>query len=289
LGSTIASVTQKEAKAYCAKRSKEKWHGRETRPYTIRKELRTFRDVWEWANGEGLIPILPPWEISSLPLGRDRGREPFRMFDEIETRIKRGGLSAHEEADLWECLYLTGEQVREVLDFVQSEPCAPFVYPMICFAALTGARRAELLRSRIDDWELGEDRKVVHIRELKRDTSREFTMRSVDLHPRLVEVMRAWFADHPGGQFALCRPDGSALTPDQATDRLNRVLGRHDKWKRLPGFHTFRHSFASILAANNEDQRTIDALMGHQTDDMRHRYQHIFPPKKRRAVDGILP
>ena len=41
------------------------------------------------------------------------------------------------------------------------------------------------------------------------------------------------------------------------------------------GFHTYRHSFASNLAARGVDQRIIDEWMGHQTEAMRKRYRHL--------------
>ncbi len=36
------------------------------------------------------------------------------------------------------------------------------------------------------------------------------------------------------------------------------------------------------------DQRVIDAFMGHQTAEMRARYQHLFPASRRRAIDELL-
>ena len=39
-------------------------------------------------------------------------------------------------------------------------------------------------------------------------------------------------------------------------------------WFKI-GFHSYRHSFASNLAAAGVDQRIIDEFMGHQTEAMR--------------------
>src|SRR5207237_3104330 len=50
------------------------------------------------------------------------------------------------------------------------------------------------------------------------------------------------------------------------------------------GFHTYRHSFASNLAALGVDQRIIDEWMGHQTEAMRKRYRHLFPKSRRSAI-----
>jgi integrase len=54
------------------------------------------------------------------------------------------------------------------------------------------------------------------------------------------------------------------------------------------GFHTYRHSFASNLAAQGVDQRIIDEFMGHQTEAMRKRYRHLYPSNRRAAIETLL-
>ncbi len=56
----------------------------------------------------------------------------------------------------------------------------------------------------------------------------------------------------------------------------------------LRGYHAFRHSFASNLAAAGIDARVICDLMGHQTEDMEKRYRHLFPEQRRAAVLSIF-
>jgi integrase len=182
---------------------------------------------------------------------------------------------------------LKDEEVRDVLAYVRDHATAGFVYPMFVFCALTGARRSELCRSRIDDFDF--ENMVVQVRERKRDRTKKETIRTVEMHPKLRDVMQSWFAGHPGGPYTLSQHAGCPLTKDEATDHFNRTLEGSDAWKHIPGFHTFRHSFASILASKGHDQRVIDALMGHQTDDMRKRYRHLFPANRKRAVDDLLP
>lgn len=53
------------------------------------------------------------------------------------------------------------------------------------------------------------------------------------------------------------------------------------------GFHTYRHSFASNLAARGVDQRIVDEFMGHQTEAMRKRYRHLFPKDRRTAIESF--
>ena len=282
----VETIALEHVQRYSNRRAKMVYHGQPTRPYTIRKELRTFRQTWLWGFRRGHVRFAPSWEIPVLDLQKDEGRESFRTYAEIERRINRGGLTESAIKRLWECLYLDGEEVKACLEYVRDHATTPFVFPMLAFVALTGCRRAEMLRSGIDDWDF--DNRIVHIRERKRDTSKKFTMRSVDLHPYVVNVMKGWIDTHPGGQYTISQ-GGGPLTESQATDHLNRTLAEHDKWRRIPGFHTFRHSFASILASKGVDQRIIDRYMGHQTEEMRKRYQHLFPQTLRRAIDELLP
>jgi integrase len=155
---------------------------------------------------------------------------------------------------------------------------------MFCFVAMTGARRSELLRSRIDDFNF-RLRKVM-IREKKRVAGKAST-RSVDMHPMLDKVMKKWFADHPGGQYTLCHDDGSELNVDVMDHRFAFAL-RGCNWEVIRGFHTFRHSFASILASKGVDQRIINAFMGHQTPEQEARYRHLFPKTLRSAIEELL-
>jgi integrase len=100
--------------------------------------------------------------------------------------------------------------------------------------------------------------------------------------------MAGWFAEHPGGQYALCQDDGRPVSVALATEHFGCTLAGSETWRNVRGFHTFRHSFASILAMKGVDQRVIDAMMGHQTAEMRARYQHPFPQARRRAIDELL-
>ncbi len=63
-------------------------------------------------------------------------------------------------------------------------------------------------------------------------------------------------------------------------------LDNKKDWFRI-GFHSYRHSFASNLAAAGVDQRVIDEFMGHTTEAMRKRYRHLFPKDRRSAIESF--
>ena len=75
-------------------------------------------------------------------------------------------VSDEEKADLWECLYLSMPQVEALLKDVKRFAAFPFIHPMFCFAAYTGARRSEMIRSQIGDIDF--ENKVITLRETKR-------------------------------------------------------------------------------------------------------------------------
>jgi len=60
------------------------------------------------------------------------------------------------------------------------------------------------------------------------------------------------------------------------------------KWKVLRGWHLLRHSFCSNCALKGLDQRIIDSWMGHQTEDMRRRYRHLFPNQQQEASRTVF-
>lgn len=190
-----------------------------------------------------------------------------------------------EQKELWDCLVLTTPQIGEVLGVVKATARRPFLYPMFVFAAHTGARRSEMMRSRIEDVDLAGG--TVLIREKKKDKSVELTYRRVPMSPLLRQVMLDWLTHHPGGVFTFCLKPNEMLKQTFTTKGFRRSL-KGNKWVRLRGFHVFRHSFASNLAAAGIDQRVIDEFMGHQTEAMRKRYRHLFPEQRQQAIASVF-
>jgi integrase len=163
---------------------------------------------------------------------------------------------------------------------------------MFCFAAFTGARISEICRARVEDVQL--DQRQVRVHEKKKSKTK-YTTRTVPLAPPLQDALRDWLAGHPGGPYLFCKPrnlrkpdhDQVPLTRFTAEKHFKFTL-RRSKWEKLHGWHLFRHSFASNLARSGKvSQSYIDLLMGHQSEEMRRRYQHLFPENVRSAVSVL--
>jgi hypothetical protein len=126
---------------------------------------------------------------------------------------------------------------------------------------------------------------TVLLRERKRAKGRA-TIRRVPLTPQLVIVLEEWIAVHPGGPHLFAQAAAvahsktahngvTAITPDEAHDHFKRALAG-TKWSVVRGYHVFRHSFISLAASRGVDQRVIDEWVGHQTDEQRRRYRHLY-------------
>lgn len=294
--------------------------GRPLSPATIKKEIVTLRTAWNWGAKMKLVVGRFPYDGLRYPKSQEK--PPFMTRAEIQRQIDSGGLTAAEQADLWDALYLEINDISKLLSHVKANAVQPFVYPMVCFAAYTGARRSEILRTRLIDVDLVS--KTVTIHERKRVKGRA-TTRRVPLSPFLIEVLKGWLKIHPGGQSLFCqqqvversnkrsittgykdqktrakttagrlatvkkRPRATLgpVTKGEAHDHLKRALG-NGKFEHLRGWHTLRHSFISALASKGVDQRLIDEFVGHQSEEQRRRYRHLYPSVKEQAIAQVF-
>ena len=147
---------------YIDKRSKEDGrYGRSVSIQTIKKELRTFSTVWNWMIEEKLVSHSFPSKKLRYPKFHEK--PPFQTWSQIETRVRRGSLTEFQVKELWDSLFLNISQVKSALAHAKMNARQVVIYPMLCFAAYTGARRSEILRSELDDLDFSSG--VITIRE----------------------------------------------------------------------------------------------------------------------------
>jgi integrase len=318
----IRELKLADLQGYVDHRAKAKgMSGRRLSAATIKKELVTLRTAWNWAEKMGMVTGRFPYHGLRYP---KTGEEPpFQTIDEIERQLKAGGFTAAQRKELWESLYLRTPEIADLLAYAKEHAAHPWIFPMICMAAHTGARRSELTLMLITDVDL--EGGSVTIREKKRVTGKLSTRRA-PLTTELREALQAWLSVHPGGNTLFCHAgpversrkrsrttghqSGEAraktvaerlatvherqepsetgpLTPRECHDHFRRTR-RGGKWKVVRGMHVLRHSVASCLAAAGVDQRIIDDILGHQSIEMQRRYRHLTPQVKRQAVLAVF-
>ena len=290
---SIKVLSFADLQKYVDLRSKEKGRrNKKLSPTTIKKELSTLRAIWSWALKHDYV--CDPFPGIGLRFPKTEEKPRFQTWHEIEYQIGRGALDDCEQAELWDCLFLTLSEVTELLSCVCQQAQHDFIHPMLATAAYTGARRSELIRSQVRDFDL--EARTLILREKKRNRQK-YTTRTVPLSTVLSEILAAWFSKNSGDKYAFSlggitrsrteRKQSQPLTVNQAHDHLNRTLSG-TKWTRVRGWHVLRHSFASNCAAKGVDQRLINSWMGHQTEEMMKRYQHLFPDSQQQAIGSVF-
>lgn len=289
---SVSSLTLADLQRYVSKRSKEKGvRGRKLTANTILKAIVTFQTAWNWAKRNGKISGTFP-QRKDILLPKDHEKPPFQTYDEITKQINRGGLSEAEKGDLWECLYLTTSEVEEVLKLVKEKSGKTWLYPAVVMAAHTGARRSEILRAEVRDFE-GD---MLTIRERKRVRGKHSTRR-VPISATLRTVIDEWMTEHPGGRFMFCmaglvrsksrRSKPEPITKDMAHDHLRRAL-KGSKWEVVKGYHVFRHSFVSACAVRGIDQRILEEWAGHGSETISRIYRHLGPNDQAEAFKNVF-
>ena len=290
----IAELSLADLQKYVDKRSKAKGRkGRKLSPATIFKELVTLRTAWNWGAKMKLVTGKFPNDGVRFPKSTEK--PPFMTREEIERRIASSTLSDAETSDLWDGLYLTVPETVEFLEHVQKAATQPFVYPMICFAAHTGARRSEIIRTKIADVDFAGKVVTIHERKRVRGT---LTTRRVPISPFLTGILEAWRKSHPGGEFLFCQTanvvrsktrkgTSKPLTNDEAADHFTRTL-EASKWSVVKGWHCLRHSFVSACASRGVDQRLVEAWAGHMSPEMSKRYAHLYPSTQAEAIARVF-
>ncbi|MGH8472575.1 MAG: tyrosine-type recombinase/integrase [Gammaproteobacteria bacterium] len=195
--------------------------------------------------------------------------------------------SSRRSHDLVEANIFTPIEARALLD-----ACDARWRMIVMTAVMSGLREGELLGLRWGD--IDWNARQIYVRqqytggrfsEVKTKASR----RRVDLSGELVAGLRRWRLECPPGTHDLVFPN-TVGRPDNPGTLLTR--GFYPALRRAGlrkiRFHDLRHTFASLLIANGEHPKRIQALMGHSsinvTMDV---YGHLMPEGGGEVADRL--
>lgn len=289
---SLRSIGTSELQHYITKRSKESGRRGTLSAVTIRKEIASFRALWNWAVTHELVSKEFPRKGLVFP--KHDEKPPFQTWAQIERQIERDKLDREQSKELWESLFLSVEEINQLLAFIEKQSVYPALHTMCLLAAHTGCRRSEICRARVADFDFESSTFVVQERKRSRQKR---TTRRVPLTAVARQQLAAWIRRNESGSFIF--PDTNteehqktknelgSYSPSKAGLHLKRVL-KGSKWEQIHGWHTFRHSFISNCACRSVDQRFIDAWVGHQTDEQRLRYRHLFPDTQQAVIDSVF-
>ncbi len=143
---------------------------------------------------------------------------------------------------------------------------------MVFLDAATGLRRSELFALKWGDVEF-ENLQIVVRRSIYRSVvgncKTEASKKPVPMDPILAAELWAWKQRSPYNQphdwvFASPRTKGkNPYWPDIILSRIVRPAATRAGIQKHVGWHTFRHSFATILIGNGENVKVVQELMRH--------------------------
>jgi hypothetical protein len=128
-------------------------------PVTIKKELSTLRAAWRWGQPMKLTEGTFPNRGLRYPKADEK--PPFMTMAEIKRQLA-----------------VQASELTKLLAHVKGKAPHPWIYPLFCFAAHTGARRSEILRALVADVDFIGN--TVLVREKKRTRGQRTTRRVTD-------------------------------------------------------------------------------------------------------------
>jgi integrase len=168
--------------------------------------------------------------------------------------------------------FLTDEEYMTIERLAEREP----IFPMIVTARYTGLRLQELLHLEWQDFDW--DRKLVRVLNKPKygHTVKNFQIRVVPISSELKEKLLPYIKTEgicfPG-------PEGGPYNREGPRRALRRILDQSNlrEGKRMLGYHSFRHTFASRLAQEGISIYKICKWLGHADIKTTQIYAHFAP------------
>ncbi len=168
--------------------------------------------------------------------------------------------------------YIDADDIPRYLE--QAKEVSAELHAALMTALYTGLRRGELVWLEWEDVDFSAG--LVYVRNKPGHPLKDYEERSIPLHEQLAEALR----ELPRrSRWCFPSPTGGRWDVDNFSKLQYRA--------KLPGFHAWRHTFASYLAMNGADVRTIQQLMGHSSLTTTERYMQVSPAHRERAVGRL--
>ena len=185
---------------------------------------------------------------------------------------------------------LTQKEVYAVLEVAKKH--YPDFYPLLITAIFTGARQGELFALTWDKINFVEvymkiDKRV-HNKTISTPKTRS-SNRKINLPDEVIRVLKEWRLRCPHSEMNLVFPNENGGFLDRHNVRkrnLNPVLRRAGVNEIR--FHDLRHTFASLLLANDAHPKYVQDQMGHASIKITmDTYSHLLPEAHKKGVETL--
>ena len=181
------------------------------------------------------------------------------------------------------------------IDFLSPDECELLlkhaegvVYEMVLMALRTGMRQGELkgLQWSSIDWE----NRIVAVRHSRDDRMKMLVppKSNRERHiPLDTDVYEALYERKRGTGYVFLDADKQPFDYHRMERRLTKAC--EEAGLRKIGWHTLRHTFASLLVMRGVPMTAVQQLMGHSNITTTMRYAHLAPSTSRAAIDMLNP
>ena len=185
---------------------------------------------------------------------------------------------------------LTQKEVYAVLEVAKKH--YPDFYPLLITAIFTGARQGELFALTWDKINFVEGYmkidKRVHNKTISTPKTRS-SNRKINLPDEVIRVLKEWRLRCPHSEMNLVFPNENGGFLDRHNVRkrnFNPVLRRAGVNEIR--FHDLRHTFASLLLANDAHPKYVQDQMGHASIKITmDTYSHLLPEAHKKGVETL--
>lgn len=198
----------------------------------------------------------------------------------------------------------TEDEVKTILATAK-EDISDEAYLLLLFLFFTGCRRGEAVAISFDriDFEnskiiVAENKIVVDRQEYIKSPKTAAGRREIYIPQILLDELKKAKHNYDILKFKLganfvdsgCvfhKEDGSSYSPMGLSNIYWRFFKRHPELKRLK-MHSTRHSFCSLLLANNVDVKTVQSVLGHKhLNTTLMTYAHAYEERKQAAANTL--
>ena len=187
---------------------------------------------------------------------------------------------------------LTLPEMLRILDHLH----LPVVTVMVKTAAATALRRSEMRGLKWEDLDF--ERLWFNLRrgkvgKLETKMKTEASRKGIPMLPELAEVLQQWRTKTPyprDEDWVFASPFTEGKQPywfdPMLTDYVRPAAAKAGITKHI-GWHTFRHSLATLLGRSGEDIKVVQELLRHANARMTQVYQHADRDDKRAALSHV--
>lgn len=248
---------------------------------TVKKAHDCTNAVLEYAFNKRDIPVNPV-ALVEMPRESNFEKKEIRFFTKEEaaqiveecSRLYSTGTPVYPYGDAFILALHTGLRMGELLGLQKAD---------IDFSkkTLSVRRNAQVVGNRNTDGSRASGRRVV-----LSSTKTYSGTRVISLNNSALEAAQRLCAKHPESKYVICGAKGKPVTHERFERSFYRILKNCGIEKT--GVHSLRHTFASMLFAQNIDIKTISTLLGHASVKITmDTYVHLITDTGKEAVNKL--